>query len=78
MDIRIPDDIAERCGYSRQELTEILAVSLYKLRRINGVEGGEMLGLSEMEFHGVVNKYGHTVNYDSDDLLQDIDNLKDF
>lgn len=78
MKIELPDEIAEKTGLGQKGLTELLAVFLYKLEKINGVEGGKILGSSEIEFHGVVAKYGHFINYDGDDLDKDINNLKDF
>lgn len=78
MNIEFSDEIAERKSLSDKQLLEILAVSLYKMEKINGVEGGIITGLSEMEFHGLLKKYGQYINYDIDDLNQDIDNLKDF
>ena len=78
MKFEIPDDIAKRTGFTQDELLEILAVSLYKLNRINGVEGGHILGTSEIEFHGLLEKYGQYVNYDENELAKDIDNLKGF
>ena len=78
MKIELPDDLIERKKLTEQDLKEILLVSLYKLEKINGVEGAKALGISEIEFHGVVAKYGQYVNYDIDDLENDMDNLKDF
>ena len=78
MDIGFPDKIAENKSLSEQQLLEILAVSLYKMEKINGVEGGIITGSSEMEFHGLLKKYGQYINYNVDDLNQDINNLKDF
>ena len=78
MYISIPDDIAKRIGLNKSELTEFVAVSLYKKKKINGVEGGQILGISEIEFHGLLEKYNEYVNYDTDNYLEDSDNLKDF
>lgn len=78
MNINIPDDVAKIIELTQAELTEVLAVALYKMEKINGVQGGKILGSSEIEFHGVVAKYGKHINYDEDDLINDIDNLKDF
>ena len=77
MKIEIPDDIASRIGFSETEMLEFLAVSLYKKQKINGVEGGKILCSSEMEFHGLLAKYDECVNYDVEDYLEDIENLKD-
>lgn len=78
MNIEFPDDIAQNKSLSDRTLLEVLAVSLYKMEKINGVEGGIIIGKSEMEFHGLLQKYSQYINYDVDDLQQDIDNLKDF
>ncbi len=78
MKIEIPDDVAARIGFSETEMLEFLAVSLYKKQKINGVAGGRILGSSEMEFHGLLAKYDECVNYDVEDLLDDIENSKDF
>lgn len=78
MKIEFPHDIAESKSLSEQELLAILAVSLYKMEKINGVEGGIITGKSEMEFHGLLRKYGQYINYDVDDLDKDIDNLNNF
>ena len=78
MKIEFPKNIAKDKSFTEQDLLEILAVSLYKMEKINGVEGGHILGASEMDFHGVLKKYGQYVNYDVDDLQDDLNNLKDF
>ena len=75
MEIKIPGDVIEAVG--EQELKEILAVSLYKMKKISGVTGGKIIGKSEVEFHGLLDKYGETVNYSKEDLLDDIESLKD-
>ncbi|OZG73094.1 hypothetical protein BTA51_11395 [Hahella sp. CCB-MM4] len=72
MKIDIPDDVMQRAGLSDQEIKEIVAVSLYQLEKINGVQGGKIIGKSEIEFHEVVGKYGQTFSYDAEDLLDDI------
>lgn len=78
MKIEFPENIAKNKSLSEQGLLEILAVSLYKMEKINGVEGGHILGTSEIDFHGVLKKYGQFINYDVDDLQEDLNNLKDF
>jgi len=78
MKIDILDEVAESSGLSQSEMLEFLTVSLYKAKRINGVQGGKLLGTSEIEFHGLLEKYGEYVNYGVEDYLEDSDNLKDF
>lgn len=78
MEIEIPDEIMDSVGFNRTGLLEFIAVSLYKAKKINGVQGGKMLGTSEAEFHGLLEKFGEYVNYGVDEYLEDRDNLKDF
>ena len=78
MKIEIPDKISESAGLNEKEMTEFIAVSLYKAKRINGVQGGKVLGVSEMELHGLLEKYNEYINYGVKEYLEDNDNLKDF
>lgn len=75
MEINLPDNVVEAIG--EQTIKEIIAVALYKMNKINGVTGGKIIGKSEIEFHGLLEKYGETVGYSSEDLLEDMDKLKD-
>ena len=74
MRIEISDEIAQRIGLTKEEALEILAVALYKTKGIHGSLGGKILGMSELEFHGLLARRGETVNYDVDDLIDDIKN----
>ncbi len=76
MKIDFPDDVMQRVDINDQEIKEIIAVSLYQLEKINGVQGGKIIGKSEIEFHEVLGKYGQTFSYDADDLLDDVETLK--
>lgn len=78
MKIELPDEISEKLSFTESEYQEILAVSLYQMRKINGVQGGKITGLSEIEFHEVVGKWGQLFSYDEDDLLDDVETLKKF
>jgi predicted HTH domain antitoxin len=78
MKLEVNDEVSSVIGLSESELLEVLAVSLYKLEKINGVQGGKLVGTSEIEFHGLLGKYGQFINYNEDDLDADMDNLKDF
>ena len=77
MKIEIPDEIAESSGLNEIEMTEFLAVYLYKKERINGVQGGKILGSCESEFHGLLEKYDEYINYDVKEFIEDMENLKD-
>ena len=76
MRIELPDEVLDKTGVSERTIKEIIAVSLYKMRKINGVQGGKILGISEFEFHEVLGRYGETFSYDVDDLMEDIETLR--
>ena len=59
-------------------MLEVLAVALYRLEKINGVQGGKITDTSEIEFHGILGKYGQFLRCDESDLETDLKNLKDF
>ena len=77
MKIEIPDDIAQKAGLNHQQMKEFLAVALYKKGLITGVQGGRILSIPEIAFHGLLAKYNECVNYDIEDLMEDLNNLTD-
>jgi predicted HTH domain antitoxin len=74
MQIELDDEVAAKAGVDQRQALELLAVALYKFRGIHGAMAGRMLGLSELEFHQLLGKLGTTVNYDLNDLVDDIKN----
>ncbi len=77
MKLTLPDEVIEKTGLTNINLREILAVSLYQMKKINGVQGGKIIGKSEIEFHELLGKYGQYIQYDEEDLLKDFDSIKD-
>lgn len=78
MNLDVNDEVAECLGLSEQDLLEVLAIALYGLGKISGVQGGKITDTSEIEFHGILGKYGQFISYDEGDLDTDWKNLKDF
>lgn len=76
MQINLDDKTIAITGFSETEIKECLAVALYKLAKLNGVAAGRLLDKSEVEFHGLLEKYGCYVNYGVQDLLNDVETLK--
>lgn len=66
----------EKVSLSEIQIKEIIAVSLYQMENINGVQGGKLIGKSEIEFHEVLGKLGKVFSYDAEDLVADIEILK--
>ncbi len=54
MKIEILDEVAKKTGFTEREMLEFISVWLYKSKKINGVQGGKILGTSEIEFHGLL------------------------
>lgn len=78
MKIDLNDDVMIKVDLNERQIKELLAVSLYQINKINGVQGGKILGVSEIEFHEIAGKLGQTFSYDENDLLNDIETLKKF
>lgn len=76
MNIYLPDEVMNKLGLSETQIKEIIAVSLYQMEKISGVQGGKIIGKSEIEFHEVVGKLGQVFSYDADDLIEDLETLK--
>jgi len=74
MNIVIDDEVASILGMDAEELKQYLAVALYKYKGIHGALAGKIIDKSEFEFHGILSSFGETVNYDIDDLMDDIKN----
>ncbi len=76
MKLELSEEVMSRVDLSEQKIKEILAVSLYQLGKINGVQGGKLIGTSEIQFHEVLGELGQVFSYDENDLLDDMDTLK--
>lgn len=76
MNVDLPDEVMATIGVSAQVVKELVAVSLYQLQKINGVQGGKIIDKSEFEFHELLGRYGHTLAYDENDLLDDMKTLR--
>ncbi len=76
MQLELDNQIIAMTGLSQKEIKEYLAVALYKLTGLHGAAAGRLLNISEIEFHGLLAKYGCYVNYDVQDFLEDIETLK--
>jgi predicted HTH domain antitoxin len=76
MKLELNEEVMSRVNLPEQKIKEILAVSLYQLGKINGVQGGKLIGTSEIQFHEVLGELGQVFSYDENDLLDDMDTLK--
>jgi len=76
MELSLPDEVFETVSATPSELREILAITLYQMKKINGVQGGKITNQSEIEFHDMLGKYEKYVQYDESDLLDDIQTIE--
>ena len=74
MKIELNDEIVKKCGLDEREVLEILAIAIYKIKGIHGALAGKILGISEFEFHNLLASKGEVINYDVEDLIDDINN----
>lgn len=74
MEIKLEDALMQKIGVNEEEALELLAIALYKYKGIHGSLAGKLIGKSEFDFHSLLSEKGETVNYDVDDLVDDIKN----
>jgi predicted HTH domain antitoxin len=76
MSIVIPQDILEAAKITEEELKIELALLLYKQNKISSGKVRNWLGLSVLEFQHELAKRDLYLNYDVEDLKQDVETLK--
>lgn len=74
MKIELDDSIMEKIGVKEEEALEFLAIALYKYKGVHGSLAGKLIGKTEFDFHSLVSNKGSTINYDVDNLVDDIKN----
>jgi len=74
MKLELDDSIMKKIGIEEEEALELLAIALYKYKGVHGSLAGKLIGKTEFDFHSLVSSKGSTVNYDIDDLVDDIKN----
>jgi predicted HTH domain antitoxin len=74
MKIEVDSSLMEKIGIDESEAKELLAIAIYKYKGIHGAMAGKIIGKSEFDFHALLSEKGETVNYDVDDLVNDIKN----
>lgn len=68
--LRIPDKTKER------ELTKLLALKLYEKGILGMGKARELIGLSRLEFLYILKEEGIPVNYDQEDLEDDLRSIE--
>ena len=77
MRLDLNQKILNKLCLKKRDLEELLAIAVYQSKGIGSGLAGELIGITGRdEFHRVLGKWGVQVNYDSDDLAVDINNLK--
>lgn len=74
MEIKIDSTLMKQIGIDEEEAKELLAIALYKYKGVHGSIAGKIIGKSEFDFHTLLCEKGETVNYDVDELMDDINN----
>jgi predicted HTH domain antitoxin len=74
MNIEVDSSLMAKIGVDEEEARELLAIALYKYKGIHGAMAGKIIGKSEFDFHALLSDKGEVVNYDIDDLVDDIKN----
>ena len=74
--IDLPDKLTEKIGKQwgdlSKKVTDSLALEAYHSRIISTAELGEILKLSRLETHSFLQKSGVYLNYEAEDLAEDL------
>lgn len=76
MNISIPDDILQASQLTEAQLKLEIALMLYQQNKISSGKVRAWLGLSVLEFQNELAKRNLYLNYDIEDLEEDINNLR--
>ncbi|MGL5795469.1 MAG: UPF0175 family protein [Waterburya sp.] len=76
MNITIPDDILQASQLTEAQLKLEIALMLYQQNKISSGKVRAWLGLSVLEFQHELAKRNLYINYDVEDLKEDIKNLR--
>jgi predicted HTH domain antitoxin len=76
MSIFIPEDILKAAEITEDELKLELALLLYQKNKVSSGKIRSWLGLSVLEFQHELAKRNLCINYDIEELNQDIENLQ--
>lgn len=74
MELKLDDALMQKIGIGDQEALELLAIALYKYKGIHGSLAGKLIGKTEFAFHTLLSQRGESINYNIDDLVDDIKN----
>lgn len=74
--VDLPDKLTEKVGKQWGDLSkkvvDSLALEAYKSKIISTAELGEILNLSRLEIHSFLQKSGVYLNYEAEDLAEDL------
>ncbi|MFS1525733.1 UPF0175 family protein [Microbulbifer sp. 2304DJ12-6] len=72
MHIELDDVLMAKISVDEREASELLAITLYKHKRIHGSLTGKMIRVSEFDFHNLLLEKREAVNFGVDNLVDDI------
>lgn len=77
MSVVIPDEILKAANLTEQELQLEIAILLYKQGRLSMSRAAQFVQLTRIEFQTKLGERCVPVNYDVDDLNEDVSTLKE-
>lgn len=76
MTLRLNDNALKEAGLNDQELRLELAIALYKRRKLTLGQASRLAELPRIGFQRELGLHGETLNYDEEEFLKDLENLK--
>lgn len=78
MTLVIENTVLDEIGLSQKEIIIELAITLYKRGLLSLGQSCKLAGLKQIEFQRELGRRGEFINYDVDDLEEDLRNLESF
>lgn len=76
MEIFLPDEVIGKSGCTVEEILQILAMALYKSGKLDSRSAGKICKLEELDFYRLLKDSGLSLNYDVDDLKDDVRQMR--
>jgi predicted HTH domain antitoxin len=77
MSLLISDELIQASGLSESELLQELVLMLFQREKISLGKASRVLGITQLEFQGLLAQNNLCIHYDVEDLHEDVKSLQE-
>lgn len=77
MSLLIPDELVKASGLSEAELLQELVLLLFQSQKLTLGKASRLLGITQLEFQGLLASRDLYIHYNVEDLHEDVRNLQE-